>query len=266
MRRLSVPLLLLGVLLGLFAAPTVAAAEETTLSPACGVLVAHRGEHSQWTENTLNAMKAAAEVGAEYVEVDVRQTKGSGLILMHDRTIDRTTTSYGRVAEISLRKLRKVVLNDGTRITSLRRNLEAVKGTSIKVMLELKAIRTELGFTKLARIINDFGVDRVVVTSFKPALLAAVHAVEPRVRRSLVTARTPTMEQAVEYGSVSPHHSSITEEWLLQMRAGGFPVYAWTVNAEPDWARWNGYVDAITTDEAVGFAEWRKSADCPSVL
>ena len=158
-----------------------------------------------------------------------------------------------------------MVLDDGTRITSLRRNLEAVKATSMDVMLELKAIKTQLGFTRLARLINDFGLDRVVVTSFRPELLAAVHAVEPDVRRSLVTASTPTLEQALAYGSVSPHHSTITDEWLLQMRTGGFPVYAWTLNGAGEWSGWNGRVDAITTDDAVGFAEWRRTADCPVV-
>ena len=97
MRRLSI-LFLSGVLLGLlglFAVPAVASAEESALPSTCGTFVAHRGEHSRWTENTLRAMTSAARVGADYVEVDVRETSDSGLVLMHDRTIDRTTTSSG---------------------------------------------------------------------------------------------------------------------------------------------------------------------------
>ena len=266
MRRHST-LLLVAVLLGLvglFGAPAVASAEENA-SPTCGTLVAHRGETSRWTENTLRAMTSAARVGADYVEVDVRETSDSGLGLMHDRTIDRTTRSTGRVAMMTMRKLRRVVLDDGTRITPLRDNLDAIKGSSIKVMLEIKAMNTEAGYAKLVRQINAFGLERVVVTSFKPSVLDAVRAVEPDVALSLVTASAPNLEQGMKYGSVSPHYSTITDEWLLQMRSGGFPVYAWTLNEATEWSRWNGRVDGITTDDAVGFAEWRRTADCPVV-
>ena len=264
MRRLSV-LLLVGMVFGLVSAPTSAAAEETVLSPSCGLFVAHRGEHSRWTENTLRSMRAAVRVGADYVEVDVRETAGSGLVLMHDAMINRTTRSSGRVSLMTMRALRRVVLNDGTRITSLRDNLEAIKGSSIKVMLEIKAMNSATAYARLVRQINAFGIDRVTVTSFKPRVLHAVRAVEPDVALSLVTADPPTFEQAVTYGSVSPHYSQVTEEWLLAMRTAGYPVYPWTVNERATWSQLNGRVEAIITDESTAFARWRQTATCPEV-
>ena len=264
-RPRAVPAVVVAVLLAVPLAASGPAAAATGPSPTCGTFVSHRGEHTRWTENTLRAMKAAAAVGADYVEVDVRETKDSALILMHDRTIDRTTRRSGTVSAMTLSALRKVVLNDGTRITSLSRNLDAIKDSPMKVMLEIKAITTKAGWSALAREINEFGVDQVVVTSFRPRLLDAVHAVEPDVDRSLLTAETPTIEQAEKYGSVNVHYPKIERSWLLAMRAAGYPVFAWTLNAKAAWTKWNGRVNAITTDDAAGFARWSRTAECPEI-
>ena len=253
------------VLLAVPLTSTGPAAAATGPSPTCGTFISHRGEHSRWTENTLQAMRAAAQVGADYVEVDVRETKDSALILMHDRTIDRTTRGSGAVSAMTLSALRKVVLNDGTRITSLSRNLDAIKDSPMKVMLEIKSITTRAGWAALAREINGFGIDEVVVTSFRTRMLDAVHAEEPDVDRSLLTAETPTIEQAEKYGSVNVYYPRIEKSWLLAMRAAGYPVFAWTLNSEAAWTKWNGRVNAITTDDGAGFARWSRTAECPEV-
>jgi glycerophosphoryl diester phosphodiesterase len=59
----------------------------------------HRGANRYAPENTLPAIELAAELGADYIEIDVRTTKDGGLVLLHDRTLDRTTTGKGPVAE-----------------------------------------------------------------------------------------------------------------------------------------------------------------------
>ena len=245
--------------------PVEASADETARSTTCGTFIAHRGEHSRWTENSLGAVEAAAEVGADYVEVDVRETEDAALVLMHDRTIDRTTRGSGKVADKTLAQLREVRLNDGSRLPSLSRALAVIEEASIEVMLELKAVRSDRAFASLATRIRALGVDRVVVTSFKPRLLDAIHEVVPEARRSLVTAEAPTLAQGVEYGSVSPQFRSITKSWLEDMRDAGYPVYAWTLNSKKAWSRWNGRVGAITTDDAIQFAKWRTTASCPQV-
>jgi glycerophosphoryl diester phosphodiesterase len=199
------------------------------------------------------------------VEVDVRETKDHALVLMHDATVDRTTKASGSVAEMTLGRLERVTLNDDTRITPLSRDLRAIKDSSIKVMLEIKSIKSDEGFTSLARRVRDFGVDRVVVTSFKAHLLDSMREIAPEVALSLITAERPTIDQAVAYGSVSVYYHRIRRHWLHRMRSHGYAVYAWTLNAKTSWARWNGRVSAITTDEAIRFSKWRKNAPCPRI-
>ncbi|WP_298300951.1 glycerophosphodiester phosphodiesterase family protein [Hydrotalea sp.] len=65
------------------------------------VVIAHRGNHAFFPENTIPAIKAAIEAGAQYVEIDARETLDSVMILMHDATVDRTTNGKGAVSTLT---------------------------------------------------------------------------------------------------------------------------------------------------------------------
>lgn len=63
-------------------------------------------------ENSLEAIDYAVKAGAEILEIDVRPTKDGVLVLMHDETIDRTTTGSGKVADLTYAQLQQYVLKD----------------------------------------------------------------------------------------------------------------------------------------------------------
>lgn len=65
------------------------------------LVIAHRGNHQVYPENTLQSVQAAIGSGADYVEVDLRTTKDGQLILCHDETVDRTTNGKGRVKDLT---------------------------------------------------------------------------------------------------------------------------------------------------------------------
>jgi glycerophosphoryl diester phosphodiesterase len=69
--------------------------------PACDdvLSVGHRGTIIWGPENTIAAFNAAIEMGADSVEMDVRNTKDGVLILMHDDTLDRTTNCSGTISQ-----------------------------------------------------------------------------------------------------------------------------------------------------------------------
>jgi len=60
--------------------------------------VAHRGHSIAYPENTLEAYRKAIELGVEMIECDVNITRDGTLVMMHDPTLDRTTTGTGRVS------------------------------------------------------------------------------------------------------------------------------------------------------------------------
>jgi glycerophosphoryl diester phosphodiesterase len=72
------------------------------------VAISHRGEHLHHPENTMAAFQAAIDSGADYFETDIRTTADGKLILMHDRTVDRTTNGTGQVSEMTFEQIRSL--------------------------------------------------------------------------------------------------------------------------------------------------------------
>ncbi|MBD1420644.1 glycerophosphodiester phosphodiesterase family protein [Sphingobacterium chuzhouense] len=104
------------------------------------MVVSHRGEWRQAPENSLKAIELAIEAGVDIVEIDIAKTKDGQLILMHDKTLDRTTTGKGNVAEWTLDSLTVLKLKNGAglrthhSIPTLEEALLLAKG---RVMLNL---------------------------------------------------------------------------------------------------------------------------------
>lgn len=109
-------------------------AEEGTL------VVAHRADWRNYPENSLPAIEGAIALGVEMVEIDLQRTKDGELILMHDVTVDRTTTGKGRVADLTLAEVRTLKLRDGLgsptsfNVPTLRETLAAARG---RILLNL---------------------------------------------------------------------------------------------------------------------------------
>lgn len=75
-------------------------------------LCAHRGDQGIAPENTVPAFVAAARAGAQQVELDVQKTKDGKLVIMHDLTVDRTTTGKGAVKELTFDEIRALRIKD----------------------------------------------------------------------------------------------------------------------------------------------------------
>jgi glycerophosphoryl diester phosphodiesterase len=77
------------------------------------MVVAHRADWREAPENSIMAIKKAIEKGVNMVEIDLALTKDNVLILMHDKTIDRTTTGKGKPSDYTLEEIKKLYLRDG---------------------------------------------------------------------------------------------------------------------------------------------------------
>jgi glycerophosphoryl diester phosphodiesterase len=101
-------------------------------------VTAHRG--GDWRndpENSLQSLKRAAALGVDIVEMDLKRTKDGQLILMHDKTLDRTTTGSGPVSEHTLDELKRLTLRAGThhptsyKIPTFAQELTAAKENNV---------------------------------------------------------------------------------------------------------------------------------------
>jgi len=71
-------------------------------------IAAHRGASATHPENTLAAFQQALELGVQQIELDVRRTRDRKLIVIHDKTLDRTTSGEGIVKEHWFRQLKRL--------------------------------------------------------------------------------------------------------------------------------------------------------------
>lgn len=77
------------------------------------LVVAHRGDWRYAPENSLAAIENVIKMGCDVVEIDIQKTKDGHLILMHDNTLDRTTTGHGKISDQTLDDVKKLKLRNG---------------------------------------------------------------------------------------------------------------------------------------------------------
>lgn len=128
------------------------------------MIVAHRGDWRNAPENSLQAIQNCIDMGIDMVEIDVRKTKNDVLILMHDQTLNRTTTGKGLVSEWSLDSLQTLYLKNGInqptkhKIPTLKEALELIKG-NILVNLD----KCYNYFPEVYNVIKETGTEDQVV-------------------------------------------------------------------------------------------------------
>ena len=104
------------------------------------IVVAHRGDWRNAPENSLQAIQNCVNMGVDMVEIDIQKTKDGHLVLMHDKTINRTTNGKGRVKDFSLDSLKTFKLKDGLGMKTLHKIPtleEALLLTKDKILVNL---------------------------------------------------------------------------------------------------------------------------------
>ncbi len=101
------------------------------------IVVCHRGDHTQAPENTLEAFSNAIKDGADFVEIDLRTTVDSQLVIMHDATVDRMTDGKGFVKDLTFDAIRKLKVKGGAPVPTFGEVLELCKD-KINIYLDFK--------------------------------------------------------------------------------------------------------------------------------
>ncbi len=128
-------------------------------------IIGHRGSMLYGYENTLKAFKQAKELGAEWVEIDIEITKDGVPVLMHDETIDRTTTGSGRVGDMTFKQLRRYTVDGQEKIPSLEEVLMFLYEENMGVDIEVKS---KIAFKPVFDVLGKMGskIPEVIISSF----------------------------------------------------------------------------------------------------
>lgn len=128
------------------------------------IVVAHRGDWRNFPKNSLEAIDNAIKMGVDIVELDVKKTKDGELILMHDRTLDRTTTGKGLVSENTLSDIRKLNLRNGCNIRTIHKVPtleEALLHAKGKIMINLD--QADLYFDQIYELMKKTGTTKQII-------------------------------------------------------------------------------------------------------
>jgi glycerophosphoryl diester phosphodiesterase len=103
------------------------------------LVVAHRGAPYAAPENTMAAFRAAAEMGADAIELDVHRSADGEVVVIHDPDLDRTTDRSGPVAQLTAAEIRLADAGAGERVPVLAEVLDWLPA-QLGLVIEIKAL------------------------------------------------------------------------------------------------------------------------------
>ena len=234
--------------------PFFAAPQPATL------VIAHRGGAELRPENTLEAFRHAASIGADVLELDVQRTADGTLVCMHDTTVDRTTNGRGRVESLTLSELKQ--LDAGHRWSADGGRTHPFRGKGIRVpaleevlaqfpkarmIIEMKHAGPELA-QPLCSLIRRFGTPQArLVASMNPEAVIAFRRACPEIATAMTSGEARTF-YGIHLLRLERIYSPPVQALLIPDRIGGetiptrrlieaaqrrgLSVHVWTITGE----------------------------------
>jgi glycerophosphoryl diester phosphodiesterase len=217
-------------------------------------IIGHRGARGHAPENTLLALDTGIRLGAAWLECDVQHVDGE-LWLMHDLTIDRTTSGHGLLGDKNAAQIRALDAGGGQRVPTLREALDLV-GNRAGVNIELKTWNgcAQAVAEQLRDYIADgWPADRFLVSSFHHPELWEFHQRLPNVPTGALICGVPLdwAACAAELGAdvLSLSSEFVDDKLVDDAHRRGVRVFVYTVNEVDEMRRLKTMgVDGIFTD------------------
>tara|TARA_A100001011_G_scaffold379730_1_gene446127 strand:+ start:73 stop:978 length:906 start_codon:yes stop_codon:yes gene_type:complete len=223
--------------------------------------IAHRGGLGLSPENTITSFNRAIKEGADILELDIRSTSDSILVLLHDEAVDRTTDGKGRISELTLKEAKR--LNAGYRWTENDSLSFPFRALNIKIptfnefLANFKDYKLNIEIKqhdnfiakKLCESIKENQIeDNVVIGSFNDEVLDEFRYHCPDVATSPGRNEIRTF-YGFSYVYLDKFYSPksdiyqlpdffgsthvLTEKFVNAIKQKNIPIFVWTVN-EPD--------------------------------
>lgn len=218
------------------------------------LIIAHRGAMAYAPENTIASFRIALELGANALELDLRQTKDGRLIVIHDASVNRTTNGKGNVDDYSFETIRD--LDAGSwfdkkfnfeRIPELQEVINMLSD-SVFIIKELKEGNETYNKIeeKVVSLIRQNKIERqTILKSFDPNVLKRLRKIAPDIPLCYVyTFRIPWLGMIIDRGIsfksiwnidveyLQPHRFFLSRSFVKKAQFQGFKVIAWGVESE----------------------------------
>ncbi|MFE9371252.1 glycerophosphodiester phosphodiesterase [Streptomyces sp. NPDC006711] len=244
-------------------APVATVTPTAPTAPTAPVTVfGHRGAPAHAPENTLGSVRAAADLGVEWVENDVQRTRDGALVVIHDTTLKRTTDAERRypgrspwaVGSFTLAEIEQLDAGGwfgpgfrGERVPTLQEYLSLLDRTGQSLLLELKQPELYPGIER--QTLDTLGragwldgphlTRRLIVQSFSAPALRTTHRLRPEVRTGFL-GNVPLSrlgQYAAFVDEFNTEQRAVTSAYVRAVHALRSPhgprmrVNAWTVDS-----------------------------------
>lgn len=231
---------------------------------------AHRGASAVAPENTIAAFRAAAEQGASWVELDVALLADGTLVVIHDSSVDRTSSGSGSLGALTKNDLAQLDAGSwfganfaGERIPTLEESVKALGELKLNANVEIKQHEHHRSLDQLTHAVQAALQTRathtqVMISSFDAEALAAMHKLEPELEMAMLWSEVPADWQAqleaIPAKTIHLYYKALSIGLLEEASRLGIKVRTWTCN-EPEQlgSFWRAGLAGVITDNPAAF-------------
>jgi len=222
------------------------------------MVIAHRGASADAPENTLAALELAIEQGADWVEIDVQETRDGEVVVIHDSDLKKIGGSGLKVYESSLPDLQNVDIGSwmdpsfsDQRIPTLLQVLALCKNR-IKVVIELKYYgREERLEERVVQLVEAAGMqDQIVVMSLSYPGILKMKSIRPDWTVGLLSSVAIGDITSLQADFFAVNANFANRAFIKRVHGRKRQVMVWTVNDPVSMsAMMSKGVDGIITDK-----------------
>jgi glycerophosphoryl diester phosphodiesterase len=220
------------------------------------VIIAHRTSPLDAPENSLAGIRRSAELGADYVEIDVRLTRDGVAVMLHDALLLRTTGRPWPVSWATAKGLRRARLRrSGERVPTFA---EAVDALPDQLGFAIDTKDPDAAEAVVAELRNQGKLSRSLLwaQSERAVRSYAEHAIDEAAEVALLRdALTPDaidrfLDDAVAFGAtaISAHQSTVDDAFIDRAHSMGLRVHCWFQDQGTQRAKAHLPLDGIVTD------------------
>lgn len=225
-------------------------------------VMAHRGLSADAPENTLYAFSDAISAGADFIELDVQQTRDGVLVVMHDSNLKRTTGVNKNIWDVDYADIQNLDAGSwfdpayaNARIPTLEETLQFVDKRA-RLNIEIKPTKhgSDTLEQDVAELITQYQyTDACYVTSFSYGSLKKVKEANPEIRTGYLMSVAYGQFYSLKYADAfSLNKVFVTSQVVNAAHQQGKQIFAWTVNSMSEVrSLCNLHVDSIITDDPV---------------
>jgi len=228
------------------------------------LIFAHRGFRAAAPENTLAAFEVALKLPIDGVEFDVQMTRDHKLVVIHDETLDRTTSGFGYIKDHTYEEIEKYDAGSwfskefaGQKVPLLDEVLALLSKYNVFVNIELKTgFVPYKGIEELTvKLVDKYGMkDRVGISSFNPVSIKNVKSINSSYKTALleevVLNNSIDFVKELKAEAFHVNYKNIDALDVERFHKAGILVRCYTVNNEVDMEKLVfGRVDGVFTDK-----------------